>query len=292
MFSYPTGKKKIKKHVLGLIDLSYKNSAINLSLFVPFVGAGEIFYDIIISNNVKSIAINDIDPHIVCFWNAIIFNSNKLISTIEKFKPNAKDYFSFSEELKKINGCESLSEKDEIDIGFKKIAIHQMSFFGLGLKSKEPMGRDRQDSKYNIDYKWTPIKICNKIRKVSFLLKQKKIINDRCSNYNFLKFSKLTTKNKLFLVIPPSYKNGSSLFYFNMSQREHAQMQEVLRDIDSPWILCYDDCLETRNLYRDYETKFLKIKATNSKEVKKEMIIYNSHFNDIFKKYIDNEILL
>ena len=43
-----------------------------------------------------------------------------------------------------------------VDIGFKKLAIHQISYSGLGTMSGGPLGGAGQKSQYKIDCRWSP----------------------------------------------------------------------------------------------------------------------------------------
>jgi len=48
-----------------------------------------------------------------------------------------------------------------LDVGFKKLAIHQISYSGLGTKSGGPLGGKSQESIYKIDCRWSPKHIVN-----------------------------------------------------------------------------------------------------------------------------------
>ena len=129
MIRYPGGKRKLKDTIITTINRFYREFGSDYCYTEPFVGGMSICGLLIQNNNdIKKIAINDYDIGIASLWNSVIFYPDELCKKVQEFKPSVDCFFSFSEELKKLNRDE---QWDVIDVGFKKMAVHQMSYSGL-----------------------------------------------------------------------------------------------------------------------------------------------------------------
>ena len=69
-----------------------------------------------------------------------------------------------------------------VDLGFKKLAIHQTSYSGLGTKSGGPLGGAEQKSRYKIDCRWSPEYICKKVDKLHDLFAAIEVRDNCCTN--------------------------------------------------------------------------------------------------------------
>ncbi|MDN4621124.1 hypothetical protein QCD85_23710, partial [Paenibacillus sp. PsM32] len=81
-------------------------------------------------------------------WTCIIINNHEsLIKLIKEFKPSVDEFYSIKKELLELEFMPT-GGKEILDIALKKLAIHQISFSGLGTKSGGPLGGKHQKSKY------------------------------------------------------------------------------------------------------------------------------------------------
>ena len=60
--------------------------------------------------------------------------------------------------------------------GFMKIAVHQLSYSGLGLRSGGPLGGRSQASPYKIDCRWSPEYIYKKMMATRDILLARKFV--------------------------------------------------------------------------------------------------------------------
>jgi len=142
------------------------------------------------------------------------------------------------------------TKADEIvDVGFKKMAIHQISYSGLGTKSGGPLGGEKQKSQYKIDCRWSPDYICNKVQMLHKFLSRLSIRDNACTNLDYTKL--LTKRGKHILYLdPPYYVKGNDLYQCGFTEQEHVRLAELLKDHGESWVLSYDDCPEIRKLYK------------------------------------------
>jgi DNA adenine methylase len=272
-FRYPGGKSKIKKEIINYID------EYDFDLYIePFFGGGSIGLEVLKKRNINFL-LNDKDFGLSCLWQSVIFYPDELINLIESYIPNVSDFYSFKNELLNLQENMENSKKNILDIGFKKLVIHQISFSGLGTRSGSPLGGKEQKSKYNIDCRWSIDNLKKKINNLQKLNLNKKLFNNKfyCQDFAQL-IQNLPDNNKKFMYLdPPYFQKGADLYQYYFTEEKHIELANVLKRLDFSWIMSYDDCDFIRNLYEDFNIKEINISYTiNSPKLTKEVLIFSN----------------
>lgn len=261
-FRYPGGKGKLSKVILG--NLTKFNDVQEYR--EPFFGGGSIGLNFLSNTyNVKNVWINDKDNGIASIWQSIVYNVDELKDRINQFKPAVDKFYSFKEELLSSNEI-------SVDIGFKKLALHQISYSGLGTKSGSPLGGKNQTSDYKIDCRWSPDSIIKKIDSIHKCL----------SNFNVKitsgDFSNMLidneSNNTVVYLDPPYYQKGNELYQFAFTEEDHKRLAECLQKTRYNWVLSYDDCKEIRKLYSWANIQVVNVNySITTSRTKPELII-------------------
>jgi DNA adenine methylase len=284
MFRYPGGKSKLKKKISSIIKLYYRNN--NCCYVEPFVGGGSIWRELI--NNVESVAINDYDIGIAAFWHSLINSPDELCNFVNDFNPTIEDFYNF----KNIFLDDSLRKyilKDHkyslVEVGFMKMALHQISFSGLGTRSGGPLGGAFQKSKYKIGCRWNSKNIENRIWKLHNDLRRINIIGKTCfydDCFIFMKNMLDKFKHSFLYLDPPYYQKGPELYQFYFNDDQHKKMAELLQEVNCPWLLSYDCCEEIREMYKWAVILEIDVKCTintkNRSVSKREFLIIDKKY--------------
>jgi DNA adenine methylase len=248
-FRYPGGKNKLKKEIIEKLLTLNEGPHIH-EYREPFWGGGSIGTSLLLDSyiEVDKIWMNDKDIGISSLWTAIIRYPEELQKLIECFQPSVDIFYDLKEKL--INIKNMPIEKDDIlDIGFSKLAIHQISYSGLGTKSGSPLGGNEQKSKYKIDCRWSPDNMIKKIKKIYCKLSVITVKNNYCTNMGFEDVVKNTDCPSIIYLDPPYYEQGNDLYQCGFSQKNHEDLSEILKESRHSWLLSYDNCEEIRQLY-------------------------------------------
>ncbi len=168
------------------------------------------------------------------------------------------------------------AKENILDIAIKKLAIHQISFSGLGTKSGGPLGGKEQKSKYGIDCRWSPDYICKKIQQLHIQFSKIKIEQSVCTNLDFYDVINDESCKALIYLDPPYYIKGNELYQHGFSEDDHKRLMNVLKSTPHKWLLSYDDCKEIRELYSWAKIEELDVKYSISGATKKgELLISN-----------------
>jgi DNA adenine methylase len=274
---YPGGKSKFRNIILSRIPR-------NIEYREPFFGGGSIGLEIIEKNS--NAWINDKDIGIYALWESVANHVDELIRLVMDFVPTVDAFYDFKEYFLDLNEVPT----DIAECGFKKLALHQISYSGLGVKSGGPLGgkKDNEKAKYPINCRWSPEHICKKILEIHLNIKKIRITN--------LNFPDMFIEDvPAFLYLdPPYYVKGTELYHHSFSDSEHIQLAKLLQHTNHEWVLSYDDCLEIRKLYEWANIEVLSANYTiNTSTSKTELLITNisSNIFQFSKKTHDRTIV-
>jgi DNA adenine methylase len=241
-FRYPGGKSKLRTKIVsklndmaGDLDLEYRE---------PFFGGGSIGLQYLEKSKNNKVWINDLDLGIYCLWVSVFRYPEKLKENVLKFTPTVDAFYSFKNDLTR--DCKLIDIDTVVNFGFKKLAIHQISYSGLGTKSGGPLGGQSQLSDYKIDCRWSPKYICKKIDKLN---KQFKRYSLRFSGVDFSEVILEDTKDAIIYLDPPYFVKGNDLYQHGFNTEDHIRLANCLKNTKHKWLLSYDDCDEIRDLY-------------------------------------------
>lgn len=288
MFRYPGGKSKLTKKIASIIRSYFYDDDRYLSCCYvePFFGGGSIGRDLL--GHICHIAINDYDFGIAAFWHSVMNSPEELCEHFNKFEPTIEDFYKFKEIFLKDSLIPDVLVEQKYSLsylGFMKVALHQISFSGLGVKSGGPLGGAEQKSKYKIDCRWNPKTIENNIWKCHNQFKKIKVFNQTCSYFNYEIFIEnvlAKSKDNFIYLDPPYYEKGPELYQFSFDDEQHSELAKLLGSIDCPWLLSYDNTEEIREMYKWAEIKEIDVNCTiNTKSGstgKKELLIVNKNY--------------
>ena len=238
---YPGGKAKMANILISHVHQCGLRQGVEYR--DPFFGGGGFGLQAIeISQRAW---INDADPGMASLWTAVIRHPNELINKVVNFKPSVDRYIEFKSFCCDLD---ELRESEVVDNGFKKLALHQMSYSGLGSMSGGPIGGMGQKSKYGVGCRWSPGNIIKKIQSINKMLQSVDVRGDMCFCDDFTIMS-IEDCPSLMYADPPYYGEGGNLYQFSFGDADHVRLAEMLHDRRGPWVLSYDDHWFIRNLY-------------------------------------------
>jgi len=245
-FRYPGGKEKLKHQILAKLN-EYAHDYEEYR--EPFFGGGSIGLRFLAENpQIKTVWINDKDPGIAALWTAVVRHPEQLCQRVTNFLPSPAAFYAYKDEL--LAAADLPTQSNQIvALGFKKLAIHQISYSGLGTKAGGPLGGESQASAYKIDCRWSPAAVCKKINALHAFLTSRTLVENGCTCVDFQTVIENTRPSLLYLD-PPYYVKGNDLYQCGFTEADHTRLAATLQNVDHAWVLSYDQCPEIRSLYQ------------------------------------------
>lgn len=241
---YPGGKSKFKTQILRELSPYFGSSD---EYREPFFGGGSIGFEILTTaHKVKSFWINDKDIGMYCLWRAVKEFPTELKASVNGLAPSVEEFDAIRAYLQNPTAS---TAADIVQVGFSKLAVHQMSFSGLGLKSGGPQGGRKQNAntKYPIDCRWSAPYMCKKIDRYSALMNA--CASFKIDNGDFEDLITDQSNSALLYLDPPYYVKGDDLYIHSFDYSHHVRLAAALKITPHRWVLSYDDCPEVRKLY-------------------------------------------
>lgn len=273
---YPGGKRWFAPYVERMI----KNNGLRPSLFVePFAGGAGVSLYLLYTNRVESIGLADLDPLLSSFWKVVFSDVDNLLGKIEDTAITIDEWH-----YQKSNMFTSIEDK-----AFQCLFLNRTSFSGILEKRAGPIGGRDQKSKYSIDCRFNKraiietISHLNKVYSDRVLFVWNKPWKYTLNRLSYEILARGLDGDKILLYFdPPFIRQGESLYRCYFKESQHTELRDALEHCKLPWILSYDDCEESRELYRTISHGSLDVlyclsktsKKPNSK-AKAELIVSN-----------------
>ena len=235
MFRCPGGKRRIAETIVERIVAQCRDQPIK-SYCEPFAATGAVCLALLRDGRcaVEKVWINDIDRGAFALWWCVVNESQKFMDLVDRFKPSRRAFFEFKKEL--LSG----TEFDLPELAFRKIAVHQMSFSGLGVMSGSTMTA--------VASRWSPKRIRHNVEEAGRLLDGKQVT---ITNEDFRVVLSQVDRETFVFADPPYMTQGRVLYQHSFSHRDHEELRDLLARAKFRWLLTYDDCSQVRKMYRN-----------------------------------------
>lgn len=238
-FRYPGGKYKLMPQILKEITPRIAGKEYR----EPFFGGGSVGINVMKELSPTKVWINDFDLSLSDLWSMVINNPDALKAAVEVYVPTVEDFFAFKDFL-----TNHPNDLDADERAFMKLAIHQMSYSGLGTMAGGPIGGKSQTSKYPVGCRWSPKNICKQIDRINKLFSHSTVHGGECTNLDCVKL--IEEPGDAFIYLdPPYYDQGEKLYQHGFGVHQHIRMRDSLKTSEHSWVLSYDDCPEVIKLY-------------------------------------------
>lgn len=273
MIRYPGSKAKIADRIIAqfpacVIDPLFQ--AERMEYREPFLGGGAIALRVLRCLPASaSVWLNDKDFGLVCFWKAILDAPDELIEHIKAFRPTVEAFHEFKE-------FDGTTDRDPVLTGFRKFALHQLSFSGNGAMAGGPIGGKQQRSEFNVGCRWAPTRHARDVRRNNRLFRR--FASVRITTRDFTDLTNDAPPHAFIYADPPYFKAGPQLYKYAFSEIDHRRLSESLRRCRARWVLSYDDHEAIRSLYpwaqiRSVELTYTTAVAKGRRRKNSELLI-------------------
>lgn len=275
LIRYPGSKAKIvgfiKERFPDDITMPIFQTAKRCEYREPFFGAGAVGLGVMKSLSHKSpVWLNDKDPWMVALWRTVREKPRPLCNRIMDFVPTEDAFYEFREQ----DGADI----DPLEAGFRKLALHQISWSGLGAMAGGPLGgKNQANAKHPVGCRWNPSALVNKVNAAHSVIRRFKSFRFTCGDFGDVLAD--VPENCFVYLDPPYVEAGPALYKHSMDDAAHERLAECVRRLPCPWVLSYDDHPLVRRLYagftfEDVELTYSNARAQGERRKNREVVIY------------------
>lgn len=264
---YPGGKALMAPFIAEILR---RNNMHNVHYVEPYAGGGGAALNLLLSNSVDTIHINDANVGIYSFWHYLLSESERFIEIVERIPISLEQW--------QIEHRVVLDEKmPSFELGVATFYLSRTN--RSGVITAGPIGGKSVEKQATATYK-----IGCRFNKKELVNRLRTIVNCRdrivVTQEDALKLLGHLDSNNTFVYLdPPYYVKGKSLYMNHYRCAEHKELANFLCNAKFSWLLSYDDVDEIRSMYNMFDLYNFQLPYTVNR-VKKGMELM-THSRDI-----------
>ncbi|WP_245911093.1 DNA adenine methylase [Neisseria iguanae] len=260
---YSGGKGVFAPFVKSVIEANHLQGGHYLE---PFAGGAGVALNLLFNRYVSDIHINDADLAIYHFWQSTVNDTDNFLAKLQQTPISIEEW-----EKQKI----ILKEPENhswLEHGFSAFYLNRTNRSGI-LKAGV-IGGKAQSGEYKLNARFNKERLTKQILRIAEYAQHIHV-------YNFDAFELLNQVDRILpqpsltYLDPPYYVKGQGLYRNFYNHDDHVKICQALENIQIPWIVSYDNCLEIKSIYQNYrqDEYFLSYCAYN-KTKGSEIMIY------------------
>lgn len=268
---YPGGKAILSDFLAEVLVVNGIRDGIYIE---PYAGGAGAALNLLFAEHVQHIVLNDADPCIFAFWNAILHRKHDFIRRL-KDTPVTIDEWKRQREIYRQQARQS-----RIKVAFAAFYLNRCNRSGI-IANGGLIGGLEQTGNWKLDARFNKDELVRRIEKIY-------CYRDRIQLYNMDAADFLEnvghlgrTRNDILVYLdPPYYLKGSGLYLNYYQPADHVKLASFIKQQEAfKWLMTYDDVPVIRTLYSDCMTFAFQINySAHSRKKGNELLI---HGNDL-----------
>jgi DNA adenine methylase len=261
---YPGGKARFSPLITEIIK---NNELLGGHYLEVYAGGAGIALDLLFSNVVSHIHINDVDPAIHKFWSAIVNDTDNVLKLLFDTPINMDQWLHWRDVM---NGK---IECNDTSTGFATLFLNRTNRSGI-LKAGV-IGGKKQSGKYTLDARFDKEKIASRIKKIA-LYKDRISVYDMDALELLEECKNILPSKSLIYLDPPYYVKGKGLYRNYYTHNDHLKIAEALqaKSFQYNWVLTYDHSPEILEMYKTCNQESYSLNYTAQRKYKGKEVMF------------------
>ena len=238
---YPGGKASLAAFLARTIEL---NGLSGCSYLEPFAGGAGAALRLLREGVVSEIHLNDLDPHIVSFWRAVLDEPERFAEAILSVPLNIAEW-------KRQQEIFQLADfTNPFEVGFATFYLNRCNRSGI-IIGAAPIGGYEQAGMWKIDARFYKDSLAKRVLAIGRRKDEIYITNMDALDFLTERFSGSQGPRAVFAYLdPPYYSNGRRLYTNSYDDDDHTALAQYVQCRENlKWVMSYDDTDFIRNLY-------------------------------------------
>ncbi|MER7857946.1 DNA adenine methylase [Amycolatopsis japonica] len=259
---YPGGKGSLYSTLKSIVRANNLTAGTYVE---PYAGGAGAALALLVTGQVRRIAINDLDPAVYAFWSALVSEPAKFSELVSKAQVTVKEW----SRQKEIYLGES---SDQMKLGFATFYLNRTN--RSGVLNGGPIGGMDQTGNYKIDARFNKSALLERIRVIG--LHSPRITVTNIDGLAVIR-RYARRSNTLIYADPPYFDKAGSLYLNSFKDADHANLAKCLNGLsETKWVLTYDNVPQVRELYADRRSRLFSLNYSAHRVVKaNEIMVYS-----------------
>lgn len=245
---YPGGKGKLTPYVKALLQM---NGLEGGHYVEPFAGGAAVALDLLFSELVKHIHINDLDWTVFAFWKSALDYTDDLIELIVKTPITIESWLA-ARDIRR-----NASQHDIVAVGFSTFLLNRTN--RSGILNGGVIGGIAQDGPWKIGCRFNKQDLIARIRRIGIYKNRISLSNIDAKNM-ILDYLPTISQNSLIYLDPPYYDKGAFLYQNHFKHADHVSLSQAIAQITRHrWVVSYDNSESIRLIYDQFEQEQFSI---------------------------------
>lgn len=262
---YPGGKGRLSNFIELVLQ---ENNMLDAPYVEIYAGGAGIAFSLLFDDFSTHIHINDVSRSIYAFWYSVLNETDNLCSRIWATEVSIGEW----------NRQKYIQNHPEevplLDLGFSTFFLNRTNRSGI-IKGGV-IGGKNQNGPYLLDARFNKKELISRIHRIARYKNRITIYNIDAAEFIRHTLPLLPTKSMVYLD-PPYYVKGKGLYDDFYDHEDHALLSTLVRSVQQPWIISYDNVLTVKLMYQDYRYINYKLGYSANERYKGTEIMFFSN---------------
>lgn len=237
---YPGGKTKLAPFIKLLLK---RNGLLDGHYVEPYAGGAGIAFELLFTEHVSHIHLNDLNYPLFCFWKSIVEDCESFVAKLARCTVSVEAWKRHRAILQRAD------EHEQLDVGFAFFFLNRTN--RSGIIGGGVIGGFEQTGKWKIDARFNKRELINRLEVVPEYRHRIHLYNDDACEFVRGISGKVGSKSLIYLD-PPYYEKGQRLYDNYYSHGDHEAVRDLVRSLSVPWVVSYDNNAAIRKLYGEF----------------------------------------
>lgn len=260
---YPGGKGLLYSRLRTII----RENELTSSVYVePYAGGAGAALALLVSGQVERIAINDLDPAVFAFWNAVVTQPDEFTDLVNNVELTVDEW-----ERQREVYLTSARDK-HLPLGFATFYLNRTN--RSGVLNGGPIGGKDQTGNYKIDARFNREGLSERIRLIALHADRIAVTNEDGLDV----ISRYADRDDAFIYAdPPYFEKAGSLYLNAFQEADHKALAECLKGVArAKWILTYDNVPQVAALYSELRRRLFALNYSAHRVMKaNEVMVFS-----------------
>ncbi|PHZ86734.1 DNA methyltransferase [Paremcibacter congregatus] len=237
---YPGGKGRLTNYIAQVMKL---NDLQGGSYIEPYAGGAGIAIELLVTQQVSHIHLNDLNGAIYAFWHSVLHQPDELCSLISDTQVNMENWFLQKEII------ENPSNYSILELGFATFFLNRTNRSGI-IFNGGVIGGKQQTGNWKIDARFNKPGLIGRIKEIQKLTHRISLTQLDASDFVSILLPTMPKKSLVYFD-PPYFVKGQGLYQNHYNPDDHKKIAGLIQSgIKQTWLVSYDNAPEICKLYK------------------------------------------